>query len=70
MKKEIRVCDCCGKPMKEGFVLGGCELACSRECAIKLYGGDEKAFNEDLSLADTDEGDTYYTEWESLEVEY
>ena len=65
---EIRRCDHCGRPMKEGYYLGG-EYACSDECCLALYNGDKKTMEADLALADTDQGECYYTDWESYYTE-
>lgn len=62
---DIRVCSHCGAPMYEGYVVGN-EYACSEECAIALYGGDENKFKEDLKKASDINGETYWTEWESI----
>lgn len=63
-----RICDVCGKWHTEGYYVGEDEYACSDECAIKLYGGNELAFRLDLSLLDNEEtadaAVTYWTEWE------
>lgn len=63
-----RICDVCGKWHTEGYYVGEDEYACSEECAIKLYGGNETAFRLDLSLLDNEEtadaAVTYWTEWE------
>ncbi len=63
-----RICDVCGKWHTEGYYVGEDEYACSEECAIKLYGGNELAFRLDLSLLDNEEtadaAVTYWTEWE------
>ena len=63
--ENIRRCNHCGKPMKEGYYLGG-EYACSDECALALYHGDKAQMDEDLSHADEDDGECYWTEWESV----
>lgn len=64
-----RYCEVCGKWHTEGYWVGECEYACSEECAIKLYGGDEAAFRADLALLDdeatADSATTYWTEWEN-----
>lgn len=65
LKDEVRRCDHCGKPMKEGYYLGG-EYACSDECCLALYNGDEKQMKEDLSHAEEEDGECYWTEWESI----
>lgn len=63
-----RICDVCGKWHTEGYYVGEDEYACSEECAIKLYGGNELDFRLDLSLLDNEEtadaAVTYWTEWE------
>lgn len=43
----FRVCSNCGVRMKEGYQLG-CEYACSDECAIAIYDGDETQLRADL----------------------
>ncbi|WP_289764512.1 hypothetical protein [uncultured Duncaniella sp.] len=63
--ENIRRCNNCGKPMKEGYYLGG-EYACSDECALALYHGDKAQMEEDLSHAEEDDGECYWTEWESF----
>ena len=64
LDENVRRCDHCGKPMKEGYYLGG-EYACSDECCLALYNGDKKQMEEDLSHAEEDFSECYYTEWES-----
>lgn len=63
--ENVRRCDHCGKPMKEGYYLGG-EFACSDECALALYHGDKAQMAEDLSHADEADGECYWTEWDSV----
>lgn len=63
--ENVRRCDHCGKPMKEGYYLGG-EYACSDRCALALYNGDKAQMDEDLSHADETDGECYWTEWESF----
>lgn len=62
---DIRVCDNCGLPMSEGYYLGG-EFACCDRCCLDLYKGDKAQMEEDLSHADEDGSDCYYTEWDSI----
>jgi len=56
----MRTCTCCGKEMKEGFVVGGGEEHyCSDECLHSKYTSeewDEMSSNED--------SDNYWTQWE------
>nr|DAE30235.1 MAG TPA: protein of unknown function (DUF3330) [virus sp. ct5rm7] len=63
--ENVRRCDHCGKPMKEGYYLGG-EYACSDECALALYHGDQAQMEEDLSHAEEEDSECYWTEWESF----
>jgi len=57
----IRCCDNCHKPMSEGYVIeGGEEYYCSDECLHTRYSPEE------WSEMYSDEGDSYWTEWESI----
>lgn len=54
----FRICDECGKPMIEGYVVDGCDAYCSVECLHKNLS------NEDfISLSKDPNGDTYWTTW-------
>ena len=59
-----RICSHCGKKMEEGYYLNG-DYACSDECAIALYDGDEEELRRDLEEEDLECGSTdcYWTEW-------
>ena len=63
-----RICDVCGKWHTEGYWVCENDYACSEECAISLYNGNEDAFREDLALLDNpetaDDAYTYWTEWD------
>lgn len=54
----FRVCNECGKPMIEGFVIDGCSTYCSEECLNKHISIEE--FNH---LYNNGNGDTYWTTW-------
>ena len=55
----FRLCDHCGKFFEQGYILVT-EYACSDECAVALYGGNEEALRADLA----EEGDEiYYSDW-------
>lgn len=56
---SLRICTHCGDFMNEGYLLD-CEYACSDECAIALFDGDEKALREAIGDG---EGDFFWTEW-------
>ncbi len=63
--ENLRTCDCCGTPMIGGYYLGG-EFACSERCAIDMYEGGEKKFREDLSHAEEEGCETYWTQWDEV----
>lgn len=54
--ETLRVCQCCGKFMNEGYIYRDFETFCSEECFIETYG--RSIFNN----ADDDE--LYWTAWE------
>ena len=62
---NLRFCDHCGLPMTEGYYLAG-EYACCDECALVLYNGNEAQMKEDLSHAEEEDGECYWTEWDSI----
>lgn len=65
--ENLRTCDCCGTPMIGGYYLGGeLAFACSERCAIDMYEGGEKKFREDLSHAEEEGCETYWTQWDEV----
>ena len=54
----FRVCDECGKPMIEGYVVDGRDTYCSDACLHKQL--TEEEFKE---LYNDGDGDTYWTTW-------
>ena len=52
----MRVCDICGKPMKEGYFVSG-TYYCSNECLHEDYS--EEEFDELY-----EDGDAYWTRWD------
>lgn len=60
----LRICSHCGDFMNEGYMLD-CEYACSDECAIALYDGDEAQLREDIRQSVEEEicGDFFWTQW-------
>jgi len=68
-EEEIRICDICGLPMFEGYYLGG-DYACDEECCLESYDGDKEQMEEDLSHAEEDCCETYWTEWDSVLFDY
>ena len=61
----FRICDECGMPMIEGYVVDGCETYCSDDCLHKHLSDEE--FNEHY---DNGDGDTYWTTWYEDSVTY
>jgi len=54
----FRVCDECGKPMIEGYVIDGCDTYCSENCMNKHLTDEEF-----IQLYNDGNGDTYWTTW-------
>ena len=66
---SIRICEHCGAPMNEGYLVNDCETYCSEECAkaalLSHEGGwTEETFNEHLAHADEEDSVIYWTQWE------
>ena len=54
----FRICDECGCPMIEGYVVDGCNTYCSEACLHEnISAEDFKALSKDPN------GDTYWTTW-------
>ena len=54
----FRICNECGKPMIEGFVIDGCDTYCSEECLHKHIS--EEEYN---NLYNNGNGEAYWTTW-------
>ena len=54
----FRICEECGQPMIEGFVVDGCNTYCSEGCLYKHIS--EEDYREAYNNGD---GDTYWTTW-------
>ena len=54
----FRICNECGRPMIEGYVIDGRDTYCSEECMHK-HCSDEEFYE----LYDDGNGDTYWTSW-------
>ena len=66
---SIRVCEHCGAPMYEGYLVNDFNTYCSEECAraalISPEGGwTEETFNEHLAHAEDEDSVIYWTQWE------
>lgn len=60
---NLRVCSKCGCFMYEGYILGD-EYACSDECAVALYDGDEPRLRADIEKSmNGGPDDFFWTEW-------
>lgn len=61
--KYARICDECGKGMNRGYVIdGGEQYYCSDECLHQNITKEEW-----VETPNTDDGDSYWTEWEDVE---
>lgn len=54
----FRICEECGKPMIEGFVINGHNTYCSNNCLHKHFTNDEYVY-----LYNNGNSDTYWTVW-------
>lgn len=66
---SIRICEHCGAPMNEGYLVNDFNTYCSEECAraalLSPEGGwTEDTFNEHLAHADEEDSVIYWTQWE------
>ena len=66
---SIRICEHCGAPMNEGYLVNDFNTYCSEECAraalLSPEGGwTEETFNEHLAHADEENSVIYWTQWE------
>ena len=66
---SIRICEHCGAPMNEGYLVNDMWTFCSEECARAAllspeYGWTEETFNSHLAHADEEDSVIYWTQWE------
>ena len=66
---SIRICEHCGAPMNEGYLVNDMWTFCSEECARAAllspeYGWTEETFNNHLAHADEEDSVIYWTQWE------
>ena len=66
---SIRICEHCGAPMNEGYLVNEMWTFCSEECARAAllspeYGWTEETFNNHLAHADEEDSVIYWTQWE------
>jgi len=54
----FRVCEECGKPMIEGYIVEGDTHYCSNECLLKHF-----TWEEYLEQYNDGEGDSFWTTW-------
>ena len=67
--ESIRICEHCGAPMNEGYLVNDMWTFCSEECARAAllspeYGWTEETFNNHLAHADEEDSVIYWTQWE------
>lgn len=60
--ETLRVCNCCGRLMNEGWIYRGIETYCSEDCLMKTH-PNENLF-ELKEQACMEDSDTYWTQWE------
>lgn len=66
---SIRICEHCGAPMNEGYLVNDMWTFCSEECARAAllspeYGWTEETFNNHLAHANEENSVIYWTQWE------
>lgn len=64
---SIRVCEHCGQPMCEGYLIDGDYTYCSEECARAAtteMGWPEGKFDYHISNGDEEDDTVYWTQWE------
>ncbi len=66
---SIRICEHCGAPMNEGYLVNDMWTFCSEECTRAAllspeYGWTEETFNNHLAHADEEDSVIYWTQWE------
>ena len=64
---SIRICEYCGAPMNEGYLVNDFDTYCSEECARAAtteMGWTTEQFNQHLANADNEDSCVYWTQWE------
>ena len=64
---SIRICEHCGAPMHEGYLVNDFDTYCSEACARAAtteMGWTEETFNKHLTNADSEDSCIYWTQWE------
>lgn len=64
---SIRICEHCGKPMHEGYLVNDFDTYCSETCvraSLKSIGWDERQFYHNLAYAESEDACIYWTQWE------
>ena len=66
---SIRICEHCGAPMCEGYLVNDFNTYCSEACARAALlspenGWTEETFNEHLAHAEDEDSCIYWTQWE------
>lgn len=64
---SIRICEYCGAPMCEGYLVNDFNTYCSEACARAAtteMGWTEETFNKHLANADNEDSCIYWTQWE------
>lgn len=64
---SIRICEHCGAPMNEGYLVNDFDTYCSEECARAAtaeMGWTKEQFEQHLANADNEDSCVYWTQWE------
>ena len=64
---SIRICEHCGTPMCEGYLVNDFDTYCSEECARAAtteMGWTKEVFDKHLANADNEDSCIYWTQWE------
>ena len=64
---SIRICEHCGAPMHEGYLVNDFDTYCSEACARAAtteMGWTEETFNKHLANAENENSCIYWTQWE------
>lgn len=61
----FRICDECGRPVIEGYIVDGCDVYCSDECLHNHLSEEEFTI-----LCGNGNGNTYWTTWYEESITY
>lgn len=62
--ESIRICEHCGAPMFEGYLVDDFNTYCGEECVKQGKGWSDEVFEEKISHAEEEDAPIYWTMWE------